>query len=72
MYREIFREYCHYDGPLRAFNVAEIVDKAISLKQQLVKLAEEDGEEVDPWVNAVFDPRVPPGGLRRGEDRSQG
>jgi len=72
VYREIFREYCGYGGPLRAFNVAEIVDKAASLKQQLVKLAEEDEEEVDQWVNAIFDPRVPPEGLRRGEYHSQG
>lgn len=71
VYRDIFRKYCRYGGPLRAFNVAEIVDKAITLKQQLVKLAEEDGEEVDEWVSAIFDPRVPPEGLRRGENRSQ-
>ncbi|KEQ74568.1 hypothetical protein M436DRAFT_62945 [Aureobasidium namibiae CBS 147.97] len=72
VYREIFREYCVYSGPLRAFNVAEIIDKAVSLKQQLVKLAEEDEEEVDQWVNAIFDPRVPPEGLRRGGHHFQG
>lgn len=70
VYREIFRKYCRRDGPLRAFNVAEIVDKAVSLKQQLVRLAEEDGEEVDQWVKDIFDPRVPPEGLRRNQDRS--
>jgi hypothetical protein len=40
--------------------VAEIVDKAVSLKWQLVKVAEEDDEEVDPWVRSIFDPRVRP------------
>jgi hypothetical protein len=70
VYRDIFRRYCRRDGPLRAFNVAEIVDKAVSLKQQLVRLAEEDEEEVDQWVKDIFDPRVPPEGLRRNQDRS--
>jgi hypothetical protein len=51
--------------------VAEIVDKAVSLRQALVKLAEEDGEEVDHWVTEIFDPRVRPEGLRRGESRSR-
>lgn len=51
--------------------MSEIVDKAVTLKQQLVKLAEEDGEEVDEWVKAIFDPRVRPESLRRDEDRSQ-
>jgi hypothetical protein len=69
VYREIFRKYCRRDGPLRAFNVAEMVDKAVSLKQQLVRLAEEDGEEVDQWVKDIFDPRVPPEGLRRNQGR---
>jgi hypothetical protein len=69
VYRDIFRKYCRHDGPLRDFNVVEIVDKAVSLKQQLVKMAEEDDEEVDPWVESIFDPRVQPEGLRRDESR---
>jgi hypothetical protein len=71
VYRDIFRKYCQYGGLLQSFNVAEIVDKAVSLKQSLVKLAEEDGEEVDHWVTQIFDPRVRPEGLRRGESRSR-
>jgi hypothetical protein len=70
VYRDIFRKYCRHDGPLRDFNVAEIVDKAVSLKQQLVKVAEEDDEEVDSWVESIFDPRVRPEGLRRDENHS--
>jgi hypothetical protein len=70
VYRDIFRKYCRHDGPLRGFNVAEIVDKAVSLKLQLAKVAEEDDEEVDPWSESIFDPRVRPVGLRRDESRA--
>ncbi|KAH0083268.1 hypothetical protein KCU66_g19394, partial [Aureobasidium melanogenum] len=60
VYREIFRKYCRHGGPLQQFNVAEIVDKAVSLKRTLTKLAADDGEELDQWVKDIFDPRVPP------------
>lgn len=66
MYREIFRKYCRHGGPLQEFNVAEIVDKAVSLKGVIIKLAEDDGEVLDQWVQDIFDPRVPPEGLRGG------
>ncbi|KAG9828080.1 hypothetical protein KCU98_g15276, partial [Aureobasidium melanogenum] len=69
VYREIFRKYCRHGGPLQQFNVAEIVDKAVSLKATLTKLAEDDGEELDQWVKDIFDPRVPPEGLCRDERR---
>ncbi|KAH0382953.1 hypothetical protein KCU92_g5786, partial [Aureobasidium melanogenum] len=71
VYREIFRKYCRYGGPLQQFNVAEIVDKAVTLKATLTKLAADDGEELDQWVKDIFDPRVPPEGLCRVERRYQ-
>ncbi|KAG9958422.1 hypothetical protein KCU61_g8376, partial [Aureobasidium melanogenum] len=71
VYREIFRKYCRHGGPLRQFNVAEIVDKAVSLKRTLTKLAADDGEELDQWVKDIFDPRVPPEELCRSERRYQ-
>lgn len=71
MYREIFRKYCRHGGPLQQFNVAEIVDKAVTLKATLTKLAADDGEELDQWVKDIFDPRVPPEGLCRVERRYQ-
>ncbi|KAI4731395.1 hypothetical protein E4T49_01021 [Aureobasidium sp. EXF-10728] len=67
VYRDIFRKYCRRGGPLEKFNVAEIVDKAVSLKKAITKLVEEDGEELDQWVKDIFDPRVPPEGLHRME-----
>ncbi|KAH0364974.1 hypothetical protein KCU65_g6428, partial [Aureobasidium melanogenum] len=60
VYRDIFRKYCRHGGPLQQFNVAEIVDKAVSLRKTLIKLVEDDGEEPEQWVKDIFDPRVPP------------
>lgn len=67
MYRKIFRKYCRHGGPLQGFNVAEIVDKAVSLKGKIMKLAEDDGDELQQWVKDIFDPRVRPEGLRGSE-----
>jgi len=71
VYREIFRKYCRHGGPLQRFNVVEIVEKAVSLKGSIVKLAEDDGDELDQWVEDIFDPRVRPEGLPRIERRQQ-
>ena len=71
MYREIFRKYCRHGGPLQQFNVAEIVDKAVSLKAAVIKLAEDDVEVPEQWVKYVFDPRLPPQRLGRDERRDQ-
>ncbi|KAG9687382.1 hypothetical protein KCU95_g14536, partial [Aureobasidium melanogenum] len=71
VYREIFRKYCRHGGPLQQFNVAEIVDKAVSLKAAVIKLAEDDDEEPEQWVKDVFDPRLPPQRLGRDERRDQ-
>ncbi|CAD0100953.1 unnamed protein product [Aureobasidium mustum] len=56
---------------LTRFNVAEIVEKAVSLKGSVVKLAEDEGDELDQWVEDIFDPRVRPEGLPRIERRQQ-
>jgi hypothetical protein len=54
VYRKIFTKYCQRGGPLRAFNVSEIVDEAVSLKDQLHASGEQDVQ----WVQQIYDPRV--------------
>ena len=64
VYRKIFRRYCCRGGPLQDFNVSEIVDKAVSLRASLIKVAVEDGEDQEQWVLDIPDPRKPPAALR--------
>ncbi|TIA50913.1 hypothetical protein D6C79_02814 [Aureobasidium pullulans] len=64
VYRKIFRRYCCRGGPLQDFNVSEIVDKAVSLRASLIKVAVEDGEDQEQWGLDIPDPRKPPAALR--------
>lgn len=60
VYRQVFRKYCRRGGPLQSFNVAEIVDKAVGIRNQFLKLAAQDGEDVEQWLRDIPDPRIPP------------
>ncbi|KAI5244111.1 hypothetical protein E4T43_03908 [Aureobasidium subglaciale] len=70
VYRKIFRKYCKFGGPLQPFNVSEIVDKAVSLKEQFMKEALEDDEEREQWIIDIPDPRKPPVEVVARESRS--
>ncbi|KAK4579878.1 hypothetical protein LTR86_000079 [Recurvomyces mirabilis] len=53
VYEKIFRQYCRRGGCLNGYNVTEILVCAAGLKEYLVGLAEEAGEEVEGWIGGI-------------------
>lgn len=53
VFEKIFRRYCGKNGPLRPYNVTEIVTCAADLKEYLSDLQQRQGGEVDDWVRAI-------------------
>lgn len=60
MYQRIFWKYCQQGKPLYEYNVSEIVDQAMWLRQEMIKDDEENETEPAEWVVDIYDPRVPP------------
>lgn len=60
VYVKLYWKYCRPGQSLNPYNVTEIVDQAVWLRDQFIKVAEEAGEAPDDWIIGVRDPRIPP------------
>jgi len=57
VYERMFRRYCKSGMELCRYNVSEIVDRAMWLRQKMI---EADGNGVKDYILHITDPRVPP------------
>jgi hypothetical protein len=53
VFHEIFRAYCRPGGPLRDFNVVDIVTQAGFLRSSLLKLCQEKSWPIPAWVKQI-------------------
>jgi hypothetical protein len=53
VYESIFKKYCRAKGPLRDFNVSEIVAKAAWVKKTAPDLYQREGLDVPEWVHQI-------------------
>ncbi|KAL1297815.1 hypothetical protein AAFC00_006344 [Neodothiora populina] len=60
VYRKLFWKHCIAGGTLNRYNVSEIVEQAVWLRDEFIKTAEEGGAAVESWLTHIADPRVPP------------
>lgn len=60
VYKRIFWNYCRRGQSLNAYNVSEIVEQAVLLRDKFVQHAQQAGEPVFDWIPAIPDPREPP------------
>ncbi|KAF1350042.1 hypothetical protein BDV97DRAFT_353081 [Delphinella strobiligena] len=59
-YHKIISQYCQAGQLLNKYNVSEIVDRAMWLREQMVRTQRETQQEPWAWLLAISDPRVPP------------
>lgn len=60
MYERVFWTYCTKGQPLEDYNVSQIVEQAVWLRDEMIKEEESTEGQVEPWLLAIPDPRIPP------------